>query len=219
MLKQLVELAADLGGRVAVRREIVLVFILQRRVVKLGEGVVLQGEFQRDLLAAVLHVAAAINAVRIGLGLGQLRRIDDLVGVAVQPVPEGGNQLAGLHRRRRHRVEILHDVIRRIEVVDGGNALADEIIGELAVLAEDGLLRVARVLAHVIAILVFHAAIHQRIEFSILEFELNGNLLNAAVIVKPTINAVRVFLRGGGQSQGDEQNHQCRYTFHVRSSR
>ena len=139
--------------------------------------------------------------------------------MAVQPVPEGGNQLAGLHRRRRHRVEILHDVIRRIEVVDGGNALADEIIGELAVLAEDGLLRVARVLAHVIAILVFHAAIHQRIEFSILEFELNGNLLDAAVIVKPAINAVRVFLRGGGQSQGDEQNHQCRYAFHVRSSR
>ena len=219
MLKQLVELAADLGGRVAVRREIILVFILQRRVVKLGECVVLQSEFQRDLLAAVLHVAAAINAVRIGLGLGQLRRIDDLVGVAVQPVPEGGNQLAGLHRRRRHRVEILHDVIRRIEVVDGGNALADKIIGKLAVLAEDGLLRVARVLAHVIAVLVFHAAIHQRIEFSILEFELNGNLLDAAVIVKPAINAVRVFLRGGGQSQGDEQNHQCCYAFHVRSSR
>ena len=53
MLEQLVELAADLGGRVAVRREIILVFILQRRVVKFGECVVLQGEFQRDLLAAV----------------------------------------------------------------------------------------------------------------------------------------------------------------------
>ena len=86
-------------------------------------------------------------------------------------------------------------------------------------MAEDGLLRVARVLAHVIAVLVFHAAIHQRIEFSILEFELNGNLLDPAVIVKPAINAVCVFLRGGGQSQGDEQNHQCRYAFHVRSSR
>ena len=204
MIEQLVKLAADLGGRLIFVGEIVFAFILKRCVMQLGEGVVLQSKFQRDLFAAVFRIAAAVYAVRIRFGFGQFRRIDDFIRVAVQSVPQGGNQLAGFHRRRRHRVEIFHNVIRRVEVVDGRNVFADEIIGKLAVLAEDGFLRVACVFAHVVAVLVFHAAIHQRIESAVLEFKLDGNLLDAAVVIKPAVNAVGIFLSGCGKGEGGE---------------
>lgn len=70
MIEQLAKLAADLGGRLIFVGEIVFAFILKRCVMQLGEGVVLQSKFQRDLFAAVFRIAAAVYADRIRFGLG-----------------------------------------------------------------------------------------------------------------------------------------------------
>ena len=189
----------------------------------LREAVVLDGEFQHDLLAAVLHVGAAVDAVRIGLSRGQLRRIHQLVGMAVEPVPERGDQLGGLHRRRRDRVNILDDVVGAVQVIDRVDALADQVIRQLTVLVKRRLLRVARVLAHVVAVLVFDAPVDDGIKHPAPQLKLDRDLFDAAVVIKAAVNAVGidglVGRRAAHQHARKEQGHKKKLHFKKPSFR
>lgn len=81
--------------------------------------------------------------------------------MAVQSVPQGGDELAGFHGCRCNSVQILDNVVRGVEVVNRRDVLADEILRQLAILMQNGFLRVAGILVHVIAVFVFDASIDE----------------------------------------------------------
>ena len=91
-------------------------------------------------------------------------------------------------------------------------------IRKLLILAEDGLLRIAGILNHIVSVLIFNAAVNDGGKQPILQLKLDGNLLNSPVVVKAPVDSVGIngFLprRSACKKEGQRENQSKQSAFH-----
>ena len=90
----------------------------------------------------------------------------------------------------------------------------------LLILRQRSLLRIAGILNHVVAVFVFNAPVYNGGKKTVFQFKLNGNLLDAAVVIKTAVNTIRIICcqrrenqQPNGQNKHENFFHKFRLPF------